>query len=93
MKDDLNLLLRSWQPEVAEPPNFRRNVWQGIERLSSGQEETWLAGLFGLLARPRIALSAIALAVAIGSIVGLEISSENQTSAYLRSVNPYAQLR
>ncbi|MBN8710216.1 MAG: hypothetical protein J0I10_12575 [Verrucomicrobia bacterium] len=93
MKDNLNDLLRSWQPEVPEPSDFRRNVWQRIERSRPTKEVGWLAEFFGLLARPRLAFATVALAIVVGGVVGREVSVANQTSAYLRSVNPYAQLR
>lgn len=93
MKDNLNDLLKSWQPEVPEPSDFRRNVWKKIERSRPVKETGWLAELFVLFARPRIAFAMVAFAIAVGSAVGLEVSAANQTSDYLRSVNPYAQLR
>ncbi|MBN8707944.1 MAG: hypothetical protein BGO12_12955 [Verrucomicrobia bacterium 61-8] len=93
MKDNLNDLLKSWQPEVPEPSDFRRNVWKKIERYRPVKETGWLAELFVLFARPRIAFAMVAFAIVVGGVVGREVSAVSQTSDYLRSVNPYAQLR
>lgn len=92
MKDNLNDLLKSWQPELPEPSDFRRKVWNKIE-LSRPKEATWLTEVFELFARPKLAFATVVLAVVIGGVIGREVSAVNQTSDYLRSVNPYAQLR
>ncbi len=92
MKDNLNDLLKSWQPEIPEPSDFRRNVWRKIE-LSRPKETSWLAEILALFARPKLALATVALAVIVGGVIGREVSVNGQTSDYLRSVNPYAQLR
>lgn len=92
MKDNLNDLLKSWQPEIPEPSDFRRNVWKKIE-LSRPKEAGWLAEVFALFAQPKLALATVTLAIVIGGVVGREVSAMSQTSDYLRSVNPYAQLR
>lgn len=93
MNDDLNALLRSWQPKVPEPSDFRRNVWRKVETSSQKAEGSWLAGLFVLISRPRVAFAVVACAILIGGVAGSGISSANDASVYLRSVNPYAQLR
>ena len=88
MQDDLNSLLKSWKPEIPEPTDFRRNVWLKIERVRKP------SNAFGMfiewLGRPKIALAALAAAVALGAFAGMEISDSSQSNDYLRSVNPYA---
>lgn len=92
MKDNLNDLLKSWQPEIPEPSDFRRNVWKKIEH-SRPKEAGWLAEVVALFARPKLAFAPVVLAIVVGGVIGREVSASSQTSDYLRSVNPYAQLR
>jgi len=93
MKDNLKDLLGTWQPTAPEPSDFRRNVWRKIETSAQKAECGWLAGLFVLISRPRVAFAVVACAILIGGVAGSGISSANDASVYLRSVNPYAQLR
>ena len=91
MQNDLKSLMNSWQPEVPEPSNFRRNVWQRIER--QRKDVPWFAPVLVWMGRPRIAAGMIAAGILLGAVVGSEFSASAQTNDYLRSVNPYAQLR
>lgn len=91
MEYDLKALLDSWRPAVPGPSDFRRNVWQRIER--QRQAPGWFALALEWVARPRVAVALVAAALLFGTAAGTEISSSTQTSKYLRSVNPYAQAR
>lgn len=93
MKDNLKDLLGTWQPTVPEPSDFRHNVWRKVETSSQTAEWGWLVGLFVLISRPRVAFAVVACAILIGGLAGSGISSANEASNYLRSVNPYAQLK
>ncbi len=91
MQNDLKSLLDSWQPFVPEASDFRRNVWQRIERQRKAPR--WFASALEGMARPRVATAMVAAAILIGAAAGTEISASAQASRYLRSVNPYAQAR
>jgi len=92
MKDDLSRLLSEWQPEVPEAQDFRRSVWQRIETAAVPAEPGWATHFFELLCRPRLAVPALALTMALGGFAGWQYSTGARQAAYLRSVNPYAQL-
>ncbi len=97
MNDQLSNLLASWEPEVPELPAFRRNVWQRIEaskvRSKSGFA-LWVESFLIATSRPRVAIVAACAAVVLGVTIGggLSVKNESGASAYLRSVNPYAQV-
>ena len=91
MQDDLKSLLDSWQPSVPEASDFRRNVWQRIERQQKAPG--WFASALEWVARPRVAAALVAVAIVCGALAGMEISADSQSGNYLRSVNPYAQAR
>ncbi|HET9524483.1 MAG TPA: hypothetical protein VFO90_09630 [Terrimicrobiaceae bacterium] len=90
MKDDLHGLLKTWQPEVQKPQAFKREVWGRIERLQSGH------GMFERFLvwfnRPQIASAAAALSVLGGAWIGFAWATQDGHAAYLRSVDPYAQV-
>lgn len=88
MQDDLNKLLKSWNPEIPEPIDFRRNVWLKISRARKPSNAFEM--FIEWLGRPKIALATLAAAVALGAFAGMEISVSSQGNDYLRSVNPYA---
>ena len=95
MKDDLSKLLRSWQPEVPEPADFTRNVWRRIELAESSRRSwfrSWYETGLVLLSRPRIAVATAMVAAFAGAAVGSGTAHSDNATAYLRSVNPYAQL-
>jgi hypothetical protein len=95
MKDDLSKLLRSWQPEVPEPADFTRNVWRRIELAESSRRSSfrsWYETVLDLLSRPRIAVATAMMAAFAGVAVGTRAAHSDNATAYLRSVNPYAQL-
>lgn len=97
MNDQLSSLLANWEPEVPELPAFRHNVWQRIEtsraRPKSGFA-LWIESFLVTISRPRVAIAAACAAVVLGVSIGggLSVKKESGASAYLRSVNPYAQV-
>jgi hypothetical protein len=95
--NDLSKLLTSWEPEIPELPAFRRNVWQRIadsEARSKSGLALWIESFLASLSRPRVAIATACAAVVLGVTVGGTFSMQNESgaSAYLRSVNPYAQV-
>ena len=94
MKDDLSKLLGSWQPEVPERADFTRNVWRRIELAESSRRSSfrWYETVLVLLSRPRVAVAMVVVAAFAGIAVGSGAAHSDNATAYLRSVNPYAQL-
>jgi hypothetical protein len=95
MKDDLSKLLGSWKPEVAEPADFTRNVWRRIQLAEPSRRSSfrsWYENVLILLSRPRIAVAMAMVAAFTGIAVGSGAAHSDYATAYLRSVNPYAQL-
>ena len=95
MKDDLSKLLGSWQPAVPEPADFTRNVWRRIQLAEPSRRSlfrSWYETVLILLSRPRIAVVIAIVAVFAGIAVGSGAAHSDNATAYLRSVNPYAQL-
>ena len=95
--NDLGKLLASWEPEVPELPAFRRNVWQRIaasDARSKSGLALWIEPSLASLSRPRIAIVAACAALVLGVTIGGRLSTQNESgaTAYLRSVNPYAQV-
>ncbi len=93
MKDDLKALLGAWQPDIPEPVDFRRTVWHRIEASNATALQDWAEIIFMFIARPRVAAGVAALALLLGGVAGGQIARSHEIMAYLRSVNPYAQLR
>jgi hypothetical protein len=89
MKDDLKALPGAWQPDIPEPVDFRRTVWQRIEALNATALPDWAEIIFIFIARPRVAAGVAALALLVDGVIGGQIARANQTTAYLRSVDPY----
>ncbi len=90
MQDDLGNLLKSWQPDTPETPDFRRKVWLRIEQTPTARG---YARFLYWFARPRVALATLAVALVIGGVAGASTAERTDGAAYLRSVNPYARLR
>lgn len=87
--NDLSLLLREWQASPAAGPGFTRNVWSRIE----GRRQDGLYSIFSwlcLLARPRIATTAIAVALFGGVLIGGVQARGSQEERYLLSLKPFA---
>lgn len=94
MKDEsekLSQLLHEWKAEPIRAEDVRREVWRRIEKLEPSPWKTWLAFLDGLVARPLVATSALAVAVAAGMLIGTVASSAAQTESYLQSVTAFHQ--
>jgi hypothetical protein len=90
MKEDLDDLLRLWQPAAVDCSTFKRDVWRRIER-SSGAAQGF-ERFFEWLARPRIASLAAALAILGGVFFGSVFAGHHAQRAYLHEVDPYAQV-
>jgi hypothetical protein len=90
MKEDLQTLIRRWHPEVPEPVAFRREVWSRIERRESANP--WLTRFLPWLARPKIMSFAALIAILSGVLIGSLAAGQSGRTAYLHSVNPYAQV-
>jgi hypothetical protein len=90
MKEDLDVLLRSWRPEAAELSTFQRDVWRRIERGRGATQ--FLEGFFERLARPGTASLAAALAIAAGVFIGSLFAGQQAQRVYLHEVDPYAQV-
>lgn len=94
MKDDLNKLMSEWDPHVPKPDRFRRDVWRRIRSSATdAQPFGWLQKFLIFVAKPCIAAAAIAMAVLAGGATGFALVKPSGTENYLRSVNPYAQVR
>lgn len=95
--NDLSKLLTTWEPEVPELSVFRRNVWQRIESSEARSRSgftLWIESFFVSISRPRIAIATACAAIALGILIGGSLSAQSGANAYayLRSVNPYAQV-
>jgi hypothetical protein len=89
--DDLSGLLQTWQPEALPGTDFHRHVWARIEAAESRKGDRFASLLSWLqeLARPRIAVSAAAIALFGGVLLGSLQARSSQEEQYLRSLNPY----
>ena len=95
MKDDLSKLLGNWEPAVPEPADFRKNVWRRIELAEPSRRSlfrSWYENMLILLSVPRIAVAMAIVVVFAGIAVGSGAAHSDNATAYLRSVNPYAQI-
>jgi hypothetical protein len=90
MKDDLDQLLKSWHPEVPTSAAFKRQVWVRIERCrrAAGFFESFVEWF----TRPQVAAVAAAVSVLGGAWIGLAVAPQDGQTAYLHSVDPYAQI-
>jgi hypothetical protein len=89
--DNLAKLLQSWQPEVADSRDFNRAVWMLIEAAENRNGVT-AAAIFSwvqLFARPRIAITAGAIALFCGIFLGTLQARSTGEDRYLQSLNPY----
>jgi hypothetical protein len=89
MKDDLNELLKSWQPEAPKSAAFNRRVWGRIERCRGA--DGLFDSFFEWSTRPQIASVAAALSVLGGAWIGFAAAAQNGSSgipAFRRSLCP-----
>lgn len=90
--NDLSTLLQGWQPELEPGSGFNRGVWSRIEAAQSRRQNEF-ASIFswvGLLASPRIASSAVAVALFGGVLIGGLQARSSQEERYLLSLKPFA---
>ena len=111
MKEDLSdselrEKLAAWRIEAQLPRNFRQRVWKRIAvREAANIEPSWSSWLKSLLTSatrvsvPRLALTAIVVALLIGTTTGLVEASRwnsvtwNRLEAkYVQSIDPYQRI-
>lgn len=80
----LSSLLQQWQEVPETTSAFRRDVWGKIESRRLSRTEGW----FSLLAVPRFAVAASAIAVFAGMVAGNLQARSAGEALYLRSVDP-----
>lgn len=91
-ENDLSSLLRGWQPHLEPGFGFNRGVWSKIEAAESRRQNGLLSMVswVGLLARPRIATVAVAVALFGGVLIGGLQARSSQEERYLLSLKPFA---
>jgi hypothetical protein len=90
--NELSTLLQGWQPDLESGSGFNRGVWSRIE-VAESRWQGGLSSLFswvGLLARPRIATAAVAVALFGGVLIGGLQARSDQEERYLLSLKPFA---
>ena len=111
MKEDLSdselrEKLAVWRIEGELPPDFQQRVWKRIAICEAGDvDPPWLAWLGNLLISatpvsvPRLALTAIAIGLLIGTTTGVVEASRwnsatwNRLEAkYVQSIDPYQRI-
>ena len=111
MKEDLSdselrEKLAAWRIEAQLPPDFQHRVWKRIAICDAGDvDPPWLTWLGSLLISatqvsvPRLALTAIAIGLLIGSTTGVVEASRwnsatwNRLEAkYVESIDPYQRI-
>ena len=111
MKEDLSdselrEKLAAWRIEEQLPPDFQQGVWKRIAtREAGGVDPPWLTWLGSLLTSatqvslPRLALTAIAIGLLIGTTTGVvEASRWNSATwtrleaKYVQSIDPYQRI-
>ena len=89
--DELSGLLQSWKADAEPGVDFNRTVWSRIEAAENRQVDffgpfcVWLQAL----AKPRIAVSAAAIALFGGMLIGGLQARSAQEEQYLLSLSPY----
>lgn len=91
----LSDLLTESLPGIEPNRAFNRRVWSRIEALESPGSGGWdsLFSWLQLMARPRLAAAAVAIALFGGVMIGGLQAQGSQEQRYLRSLNPYASHR
>ena len=90
--DDLSTLLQSWVPELADPHDFNRGVWSRVEAAESCKNilGARITEFLSFFARPRIAVTAAAIALFGGVFLGNLHARSAEEEQYLSSLNPYS---
>ena len=103
MKEDLSdselrEKLAAWRIEERLPPDFRQGVWKRIAAREAGNvEPPWLPWLGSLLipatqvSVPRLALTAIALGLLVGTTTGVVEASRWNSATWNRLEAKYVQ--
>jgi len=98
--EQLSAALREWKVDAPPPPSFQERVWQ---RIAAGEKPVappfwseltgWLEAVFS---RPALAVSYMAILLAIGVTTGLLRVEDKRSAAesewrtrYVQSVDPY----
>lgn len=91
-ENDLSSLLQGWKPDLEPGSGFNRGVWSRIEAAESRRQKRTLSvfSWVGLLARPRIATAAVAVALFGGVLIGGLQARSSQEERYLLSLKPFA---
>jgi hypothetical protein len=103
---ELREKLAAWRIEERLPPDFQRRVWKRIAAREAGNvDPPWLTWLGSLLipatqvSVPRLALTAIALGLLVGTTTGVVEASRwnsatwNRLEAkYVQSIDPYQRI-
>lgn len=100
----LTELLRRWEVISELPSDFRREVWQRVERSREEESSTisgWLWSRLGLeLVRPAVAVAYLTILIAAGSVLGWSRAEhqkihlkESLGERYVQSIDPYHRLR
>ena len=89
--DDLSGLLQSWKGDAAPDVDFNRAVWSRIEATERRKVDFFAPFLIWLqeLTRPRVAVSAAAIALFGGILLGGLQARSAQEEQYLLSLSPY----
>ena len=90
--DELSDLLQIWKAEPSTDTGFNRRVWSRIEaeEIQKNAIRNALFGWLRLLALPRFAVAAVAIAVFCGVFVGGLQARATQEERYLLSLNPFS---
>lgn len=103
-KDEaLSRLLKEWRMDASLPPRFQESVWRHIERAEKAQvpgvPSVWtvIAHWIGtMLPRPALAVSYMAVLLAVGVTVGWAQGRQQSTRVkdelglrYVRALDPY----
>jgi hypothetical protein len=97
---DLHGVLGAWRVDTALPPGFQDHVWRRIARqetrAAASVWERMAASIIRALARPRVAVSYVAVLVLAGLLAGYwqaRAETERETQAlgnrYVQMLDPY----
>ena len=93
-------LLATWKVDATPPPRFQERVWQRIEHRetqpAAGLWTQLLREMAAALARPRWAVSYVAVLLALGLMAGLrqaratnERVAQDLSARYVQMLDPY----